>query len=75
MFHERALFCPEHVSTDQAHMSRYLSILSRDIREFVTNSSYRTFVELQENAWKREIKLETRAKEEAESQGRGRWPA
>ena len=46
MFHERAMFCPEHVSTEQACMSRYLSILRRDIREFVANSSYRTFVEL-----------------------------
>ena len=31
MFHERAMFCPEHVSTEQARMSRYLSILKRDI--------------------------------------------
>lgn len=31
MFHERAMFCPEHVSTDQARMSQYLSILRRDI--------------------------------------------
>nr|KAJ0215317.1 hypothetical protein LSAT_V11C300135960 [Lactuca sativa] len=26
MFHERAMFCPEHVYSEQAHMSRYLSI-------------------------------------------------
>ena len=26
MFHERALFCPEHVSSEQARMSRYLRI-------------------------------------------------
>ena len=46
MFHERAMFCPEHVSIEQARMSRYLNILRRDIREFVTNSLYRTFSEL-----------------------------
>ena len=55
-------------------MSRYLSILRRDIREFVANSSYRTFAELQANARKREIELETQAREEAESQGRDRQP-
>ena len=75
MFHERAMFCPEHVSTEQARMSRYLSILRRDIREFAANSSYRTFAELQANARKREIELETQAREEAESQGRDRRPA
>ena len=68
MFHERALFFPEHMATEQARMSRYLSILRRDIREFVVNSSYRTFAELQENSRKREIELETQAREEAASQ-------
>ena len=56
-------------------MSRYLSILRRDIREFVANSSHRTFSELQENARKREIELETQVREEAESQRRDRRPA
>ena len=32
MFHERALFCPEHVFTEKARMSKYLSILRRDIQ-------------------------------------------
>ena len=59
MFHERAMFCPEHVSSEQARMSCYLSVLRRDIREFVANSSYQTFGELQANARKREIELET----------------
>ena len=70
MFHLRALFCPRHVSTEQAGMIRYLSILKRDIQEFVANSSYWTFYELHENAMGREIELETQAREEAESQGR-----
>ena len=30
MFHERVMFCPEHVSSEHARMSRYLSILWRD---------------------------------------------
>ena len=55
-------------------MSCYLSILRRDIWEFAANSSYRTFAELQANARKREIELETQAREEAESQGRDRRP-
>ena len=75
MFHERAMFCPEHVSSEQARMSRYLSILRRDIRKFVAKSTYRTFSELQENAWKREIELKTQAREEPESQGRDQRPA
>ena len=32
MFHERALFCPKYVPSEQARMSQYLSILRRDIR-------------------------------------------
>ena len=55
-------------------MSRYLSILRRDIREFMANSTYQTFAELQANARKREIELETQTREEAESQGRDRRP-
>ena len=59
MFHERALFCPGHVSTEQARVSRYLTILRRDIWEFVANSSYQTLAELHTNSRKREIELET----------------
>ena len=50
IFHKRALFCPKHVSTEQACMSRYLSILRREIREFVANSTY--LAKIQENARK-----------------------
>ena len=59
IFHERALFCPEHVSSEQACMSQYLSILRRDIQEFVAKSTYWTFAKLKENAQKKEIELET----------------
>ncbi|KAL7584909.1 uncharacterized protein LOC128127083 [Lactuca sativa] len=74
-FHERAMFCPELVATEQARMSRYLGVLRREIREFVSNSTYHTFTELQANARKREIELETQAREEAESQQADRRPA
>ena len=56
-------------------MSRYLSILRRDICEFVANSTYQTFAELQANARKREIELEIQAREETESQRGDRRPA
>ena len=46
MFHERALFFPKHVSSGQVHVSRYLSILKRDIHEFLAKTSYRTLAEL-----------------------------
>ena len=75
MFHEKAMFCPEHVSIEQACMSRYLSILRRDIREFVANSSYSTLAKLQPNARRREIELELQTREdEEESWGRDRRP-
>lgn len=61
MFHERVLFCPEHVSTKRKCKSRYLSLLTRDI------SMYQTFAKLQEIARKREIELETQVREEAKS--------
>ena len=71
-FYERALFFPEHVSTEQARVSRYLIILRRDIREFVANTTYRTLAKLQTNARRRDIELETQAKEERETHGRDR---
>ena len=74
MFHERTLFFPKHVSTEQACVSRYLSILRRDIWEFLANSSYRTLAELQTNARRRDIELELQTREEEESWGRDKRP-
>ena len=62
------------MSIEQEHVSQYLSILRRDIREFVVNSSYRTLAELQTNSRRREIELETQTREEKESQERDRRP-
>lgn len=44
-------------------MSRYLSILTTDIREFVTNNCYKNVVEMQDYARRREIELEIQTKE------------
>ena len=42
----------------------------RDIREFVANTSYQTFAELETNAKRREIELETHVTEEREIHAR-----
>lgn len=44
-------------------MARYLTMLKKDIREFVTNSQYWTLAELQTNCRKREIKVDLMARE------------
>ena len=55
-------------------MSQYLGILRRYIREFVVNSSYRTLAELQTNARRKEVELETQTSEEKEIHVRDRRP-
>ncbi|XP_023771364.1 uncharacterized protein LOC111920019 [Lactuca sativa] len=74
MFHKRTLFFPKHVSIERARVSRYLSILRRDIQEFVAKSSYRTLAELQTNSRRREIELEIQTREEREHHGKERRP-
>ena len=74
MFHERALFFPEHVSTEHVHVNWYLSILRRNICEFMVNTIYHTLAELQTNAGRREIKLETEVREKKETRVRDRIP-
>lgn len=59
-------------------MSWYLSMLRTKVREFVVNTQYWTLVELQLNARKREIEIETRRKEEGmpfseKSQSAAKW--
>ena len=49
MFTERAMFCPEFAS-EQVRMSRYLSMLKRDIKQFVSTQRCSTLLELQEAA-------------------------
>ena len=74
MFHKRALFFPEHVSSEQARVSRCLIILRRYLRDFVAKSSYRTSTELPTNARRKEIELELQAREEGESRGKDLRP-
>lgn len=46
LFDERAIFCTEHVSSEQEHVIWYLIILRWDIHEFVVNTSYQILAEL-----------------------------
>ena len=62
MFTERAMFCPEFAS-EQAQMSRYLSMLKRDIRQFVSAQRCETLLELQEAARRRELEIELQMRE------------
>ena len=48
MFTERDLFCPEFAASDQAQMTRYLSMLKTDTSQVVSTQRYGTLVELQE---------------------------
>lgn len=45
-------------------MSRYLSMVKTEIREFVSTQLYQTLTKLQSNARRREIKLEVQRKED-----------
>ena len=66
MFTERAMFCPEFAS-EQAQMSRYLSILKRDIRQFVSTQRCETLLELQEAARRRELEIELQLREQRQA--------
>lgn len=44
-------------------MSRYLSILKTDIREFVSNNRHKTLAKTQEHARRIEIELQTQTKD------------
>ena len=57
MFTERAMFCLEFAS-EQARMTRYLSMLKTDIRQFVATQRCDTLLDLQEAARRRELEIE-----------------
>ena len=57
MFTERVMFFPEFAS-EQAQMTRYLSMLKTDIRQFVSTQRCDTFLELLEAARRREVEIE-----------------
>lgn len=44
-------------------MTQYFNMLKKDIIEFVMNTQYKLLVELQSNSRRRDIELETQARE------------
>ena len=56
------MFCPEFASK-QTQMSRYLSMLKRDTRQFVSTQRCETLLELQEAARWRELEIELQLRE------------
>ena len=62
MFTERAIFFPEFAS-EQSQMTRYLSMLKTDIRQFVATQRCETLLDLQEAARRPELELELQLKE------------
>lgn len=63
MITKRTLFCHKYASSEQVKMSRYLSILNTNIKEFVSKNRYITLAKIQEHARRRGIELETQKKE------------
>ena len=66
MFTERAMFCLKFASV-QAQMSRYMSMLKRDIRQFVSTQRCETLLELQEAAWRRELEIELQMRDQRQA--------
>ena len=56
------MFCLEFAS-EQAQMTRYLSMLKTDIRQFVSTQRCDILLELQEAAGRRELQIEFQLKE------------
>ncbi|KAL4555554.1 hypothetical protein LXL04_038176 [Taraxacum kok-saghyz] len=68
-FNEMALFCPKYAADEEMKMTRYVSMLRTEIREFVTATSFTTLAALIEAARRREIELETQARKKRAVQG------
>ena len=60
-FLEKAFFCPDYVKTEEMKMTRYSSMLRRDIRKFVVTAGCTTFNEMVNLARIRELDLESEA--------------
>ena len=58
MFAERDMFFPVFATSEQAQMRWYLSMLKRDIRQFISTQRYGTLVLLQEATRRRVIEME-----------------
>ena len=57
MFTERAMFCLEFAS-EEYQMTRYLSMLKTDFRQFVSTQRCDTLLDLQEVARRHELEIE-----------------
>ena len=58
MFTERAMFCLEFAGSELAQMTRYLSMLKTDIKQFVSTKCYGSLLELKKAAMRRKIEME-----------------
>ncbi|XP_052626750.1 uncharacterized protein LOC111890364 [Lactuca sativa] len=63
MFMERAMFHPEFAASKQAQMTRYLSMLKTEIRQFVSTQHYGLLLEMQEASRQCEIEIDLQTKE------------
>lgn len=57
IFMERSLFYLENATPEQVHMSWYLIMLKKEIKEFVSTHPFCTLTELYSRAKRREIEL------------------
>ena len=62
MFTKRNMFFPEFSASDQAQMTRCLSIRKTDIRQFISTQCYGLFLDMQEatRCYKNEMELQMR---------------
>ena len=66
MFTERAIFFPKFAS-EQAQMTRYLSMIKTDIREFVSTQRCDTLLELQKAVRWRELEIQLQMREQRQT--------
>ena len=66
MFTERVMFSLE-FALEQAQMSRYLRMLKRDTRQFVSTQRSDTLLELQVAARRRELEMELQLREQTQA--------
>ena len=62
IFTKRAMFCLDFAASEQAQMTRYLSMLKMDIRQFISTKHYGSLLELEETARRREIKMKLQSR-------------
>ena len=58
VFTERSMFFPEFSTSEKAQMTRYLTMLKTEIRQFLSTQRYSSLLEIQEAARRREIEID-----------------